>query len=78
MDHFSICRNPKCRFVLDRRVNGKSLEDPLLILKKCPACGGGWSSTCPFCGQALTLKLIDRHLHSSCCGQRLQPRARAA
>jgi hypothetical protein len=78
MDHFLICENPKCRFVLDRRVNGKSLGDPQLILKKCPACHGEWSSTCPFCGQALAMKLFGGLLHFSCCGKRLHPEAKAA
>lgn len=78
MDHLLICENPSCRFVLDRRINGKLLGNPQLILKKCPACRGEWSSICPFCGQSLTVKLINGLLHLTCCGKRLHPEAKAA
>ena len=39
MVHFLNCQNPRCRFILDLRVNGKLLSDAQLILKKCTACG---------------------------------------
>jgi hypothetical protein len=78
MDHLLICENSTCRFVLDRRINGKSVGNPQLLLKKCPACRGDWSSTCPHCGQALAVKLVDGLLHLTCCGKRLHPEAKAA
>lgn len=78
MDHYSICENPGCRYILDRRVNGKSLHDPQFILKKCPACGGAWSSTCPSCGQALAMKLLGGLPYSACCGRKLHAKAKAA
>jgi hypothetical protein len=78
MDHFLICENSSCRFVLDRRINGKSLHNLKLILKNCPSCGGRWSSTCPFCSQALTLKVVGGFPHFACCGQRLHAKAKAA
>jgi hypothetical protein len=57
MERYSICKNPSCRFVLDRRVKGESLEISQ-YLKKCPACGAGWSSACPFCNRALTINFV--------------------
>lgn len=78
MSHFLICENEQCRFVLDRRINGKSLAVPPSILKECPACGGQWSSTCPFCGQALAMKLLGGLPHSACCSRKLHAAAKAA
>jgi predicted amidophosphoribosyltransferase len=77
MNHFLVCKNPACRFVLDRRIDGKSF-DSLQLLKKCPDCGGDWSSSCPRCGQALAMKMVDGLPYASCCGQKLRARARAA
>jgi hypothetical protein len=74
MGSYSICRNPNCRFVLDRRVNGKPLNALRLILKKCPACSGEWSSLCPFCGKDVAVELSDGHLQMQCCGRGLHER----
>jgi hypothetical protein len=52
MARYLNCENSRCRFILDRRMNGKLLGDPQLILKKCPECGGAWSCTCPCCAAA--------------------------
>jgi len=78
MDIYLICKNQSCRFVIDRRVNGKSLDIPQLILKECPACGSAWSSTCPSCSRALTIKFADGLPRLGCCGQRLRAEAKAA
>jgi hypothetical protein len=78
MERFLICNNPSCRFVLDHRVNGKSVNGAQLILKKCPACGGAWSSTCPSCAQALSVKMVGELPHSVCCDRKPAASARAA
>ncbi len=78
MERFLVCDNPKCRFVLDRRINGKFVDGAHLILKKCPACGGGWSSTCPSCTQALAVKLVGGLPYSVCCNHKPAAAARAA
>jgi hypothetical protein len=70
MERFLICNNPRCRFVLDRHINGKSLDGAHLILKRCPACGGAWSTTCPSCAQALAVRMVDSLPHSVCCGRK--------
>jgi hypothetical protein len=78
MERFLICSNAKCRFVLDRRINGKSLDGAHLILKKCPDCGGDWSSTCPSCAQPLAMKLVAGLRQSACCGRKPKAAAQAA
>jgi hypothetical protein len=78
MERFLVCKNPKCHFVLDRRINGKSPDGAHLILKKCPACGGEWSSTCPSCAQPLDMKLVRGLPHAVCCDRKLDANVRAA
>lgn len=78
MERYSICENPKCHFVLDRRINGKSLDGAQLILKKCPTCGGDWSSTCPSCRLTLAVKLVGGLPYAVCCDRRPHAKARAA
>lgn len=78
MERFLICKNPKCRFVLDRHIDGKSLDGAHLILTKCPACGETWSTTCPSCARALAVKIVDGLPHSVCCDRRPAANARAA
>ena len=78
MQRYLICDNPNCRFVLDRHINGKSLDGAQLLLKKCPACGGNWSSTCPTCSLTLAVKLIGGLPHTACCERKPQAKARAA
>jgi hypothetical protein len=78
MNHFLVCENPDCRFILDRRVNGGSLDGVRKIVKECPACGSNWSSLCPFCDRALTVNCVRGLPHAACCGRRLCAEARAA
>jgi hypothetical protein len=78
MDRFLICENSRCRFLLDRRINGRSQGAVQHILKKCPSCGSSWSLTCPSCGQALAVKSVQGQLHSVCCDSKNQPGAAAA
>jgi hypothetical protein len=78
MDHFLVCNNAQCRFVLDRRINGKSLDAAQLILKKCPACGGAWSTSCPSCTQALAVKMVGGLPRFACCERKPAANARAA
>jgi ssDNA-binding Zn-finger/Zn-ribbon topoisomerase 1 len=76
MERFLVCNNPKCHFVLDRHINGK--DGAHLIVKKCPACGGAWSSTCPACTHQLAVKLVGGLPHSVCCERKPATNARAA
>ena len=78
MEHFLICENPKCRFILDRRIDGKSQDGAEVILKQCPACGRNWSSTCPSCSLTLAIKLVGGLPHTVCCDRKPSAKARAA
>jgi hypothetical protein len=78
MNHFLVCENPECRFILDRRINGESLDGVRGILKKCPACGCDWSSSCPFCDQTLAVSFIAGLPRSACCGHQLRGEVKAA
>jgi hypothetical protein len=72
MDSHLICTNPGCRFILDRRINGESLDGVRKILKHCPECGSDWSSACPFCDRPLGVAFVDELPLSVCCGRRLR------
>jgi hypothetical protein len=78
MERFMVCDNPGCRFILDRRINGKSRDGAQLVLKKCPACGGDWSAACPSCNQPLATKLVAGLPHSVCCDRSASGKSRAA
>jgi hypothetical protein len=70
MSSFLICTNAACRFLLDRRLNGRSMDGVRKILQHCPDCGGDWSSACPSCGQALAVKITNGLPRSACCEHR--------
>lgn len=78
MTRFLICDNSKCRFIMDLRVNGRILNGTQFIVKKCPDCGGSWSSTCPSCNRPLAVKVVAGRPHSVCCAQKTSASARAA
>jgi hypothetical protein len=72
VDKYLVCSNTGCRFILDRRVNGTSLDGVQKILKTCPACSSDWSISCPYCAQALTVHFIHGLPHSACCGHKIR------
>jgi hypothetical protein len=72
MDSHLICNNPGCRFILDRRINGASLDGVRNIVKQCPECGSDWSSLCPFCERPLGVRFLTGLPHSVCCGRILR------
>jgi hypothetical protein len=78
MERHLVCNNLQCLFILDRRMNGASLDGVQDIVKKCPACGSSWSSVCPFCNQTLIVKFIGGQPHATCCGHRLQAATKVA
>lgn len=77
MDRYVVCDNPQCRFLLDRRMNGSSLDGTQHVVRKCPSCGGNWTEVCPSCHQPLAVKTVDGLPHIACC-QRPHPKAHAA
>jgi hypothetical protein len=75
MARFLICINAKCRFVLDRRMNGSSLDGVQKILRSCPACNADWSSLCPSCDRTLDVTFVAGRPVSACCRHSLRPEA---
>jgi len=75
MNHYLVCDNPSCRFVLDVRVDGKRLGYGRSILSKCPQCGGNWSPNGPMPRRALGERWMDRLPHCSCCSGKLNAKA---
>lgn len=73
-----ICKNPGCRFILDRRINGESLDGVRKIVKQCPECGNDWSSVCPFCERPLGVAFLNELPHSACCERKLRAEVLAA
>jgi hypothetical protein len=73
MDSSLICENPACRFVLDGRVRGKSVEELQSVVRNCPACGHGWATACPFCEHVLTVRFVRGLPRTACCGRKLRP-----
>lgn len=53
MEHFLICGNPRCRYIINLREGTEVLERSKLVIDECPECGNQWSSYCPFCGRPL-------------------------
>ena len=43
MNDFLVCSNPECHMILDRRMDGESLDGARQIVKTCPECGSAWS-----------------------------------
>ena len=43
MDNYLVCSNAECRMIMDRRINGESLDGVRQIVKTCPECGSDWS-----------------------------------
>lgn len=61
-----ICENPSCRFLIDLRENGKTMERSSLVIDFCPECGSGWSDRCPFCSEPLDAIFKERPRCASC------------
>lgn len=79
MEHYLICENSKCRFILDRHLNGTSLDGVLGLLPHCPECGSSWSAKCPFCSQPVAVELLAEGIPVlACCGRRLLLGAKVA
>jgi hypothetical protein len=75
MNHYLVCGNPSCRFVLDMRVDGKRVASRRFIFSKCPDCGGDWSADGPFPRHALGAQWINKLPPCSCCSGKLNARA---
>ena len=75
MNHYLECSSPKCRFVLDLRVDGKSNGHAPFILSKCPVCNEKWSSRSPMSREALGEHWQAKLPPCSCCNRKVQVQA---
>jgi|HubBroStandDraft_1064217.scaffolds.fasta_scaffold926812_1 transcription elongation factor Elf1 len=73
MEHFLICTNAKCRFLVNLREGAQVLERSKILIDECPECGHPWSSYCPFCGRPLENIERGNLSHCSHCGRDLRP-----
>jgi hypothetical protein len=78
MEHFLICANPCCRFVLDLQETARPLRRPAAFLNECPECGSQWSANCPFCVQPLRMVWRGHLPHCGHCHHKLHAEAKAA
>jgi hypothetical protein len=67
MNHYLVCGNPSCRFVLDLRLDGQKLNGLQQKFTNCPECGGKWSSSGPVSARALGEAWAGKLPHCSCC-----------
>jgi hypothetical protein len=67
MNHYLVCNNAKCRFVLDVRINGTRTGHAQFFPNSCPQCGKKWSSHRPLPFRALSAEGRDKLPYCSCC-----------
>lgn len=75
MEHFLICANPSCRFILDRREAKKPLRQARNFLNECPECGSSWSAACPSCVQPLSVVWRGQLPHCAHCHRKFHAQA---
>jgi hypothetical protein len=78
MNHYLICQNPGCRFVLDNRLNGRGAAPRRFLLSSCPQCGGGWASNRPLPRRALGPEWDGKLPFCACCSGNGHARRKAA
>lgn len=78
MNRVAMCENQGCRFILDLRLDGTTMDGVQKIVTKCPECGSGWTSVCPYCSDSLSVKLVKGRLLTACCGRGLHEVVKAA
>jgi ssDNA-binding Zn-finger/Zn-ribbon topoisomerase 1 len=71
LEHFLICTNPACRFIVDLREGAQTLERSKLVINECPECGNSWSSYCPFCDRSLEVVQRGNLFFCSRCSRSL-------
>jgi len=75
MNHYLTCGNPKCRFVLDLRIDGRSNGHRRFTLSNCPECGGKWSPRSPVSRDALGAQWQSKLPPCSCCSRKMHVHA---
>jgi hypothetical protein len=78
MEHFLICANAACRFILDLQQARKPLRRSQMLLNECPECTAQWSANCPFCTKPLSVVFQGHRAHCAHCKRRFHAAAAAA
>jgi hypothetical protein len=77
MEHFLICSNATCRFVVDLQQARKPLRRSGSLLNQCTECGSEWLATCPSCAKPLGVIWQGHHAHCAQCQRRFHASAAA-
>jgi len=77
MEHFLICANPSCRFVVDLKQARKPIRRSELSLSECPECGSEWLANCPSCAEPLSVTWHGHHAHCAQCHRKFRAAAAA-
>ena len=67
MNHFLLCNNSTCGFLLDVRIDGSPFPSNWLLLHHCPECGSDWSSNKLVSSRALTPSRRAKVPFCPCC-----------
>ncbi len=67
MNHFLLCNNATCGFVLDVRIDGSALPQNWLLLQRFPQCGSNWSNNKPVSARALSPSRRAKLPFCPCC-----------
>lgn len=77
MEHFLVCGNPSCRFVLDLEEVRNPHRVAESLFRECPECGSQWSATCPFCAEPLRVMWRGHHAVCAHCQRQFHTPAAA-
>jgi transcription elongation factor Elf1 len=77
MEHFLICSNATCRFVVDLQQARKPLRRSGSLLNQCPECGSEWLASCPSCTKPLSVSWQGHRAHCAQCHRRFHAPAAA-
>jgi len=69
MNHYLVCSNPTCHFVLDVRLHGTRSANQSFLPAHCPHCNSAWSSKRPLPFRALGGHRVPR---CHCCNTTAQ------
>ena len=77
MEHFLICSNATCRFIVDLQQARKPLRRSGSLLNQCPECGSEWLAGCPSSAKPLSVTWQGHHAHCAQCQRRFHAPAAA-
>ncbi len=75
MNHFLLCNNATCGFVLDVRIDGIPSPRNWLLFHRCPQCGSNWSTNKPVSARALSPSRRAKLPFCPCCQRTARAKA---